>query len=207
MPTYKLTYFTGRGRAEIIRLILAQGGVEYEDERIPGDKWPELKPKTPTGCLPFMTVDGAMISESQALAAFVAEVAGLHGDTPLNKARAHMVAEATNVVFNKMVENHFIKDETKKAEEGKKLKEETMPGFMGRMEKILVANEGGDGWIVGSSVTYADIVLLNLFNTISLYGDSAFAKGDAPKLAALVKKVEALPNIKKWLENRPESSF
>ncbi len=44
MPQYKLTYFNIRGRAEVARLLFAQGGVEYEDCRIKGDDWPSLKP-------------------------------------------------------------------------------------------------------------------------------------------------------------------
>ena len=44
MSTYKLTYFNFRGRAEIIRYILAQAEVEYEDLRISFEEWPALKP-------------------------------------------------------------------------------------------------------------------------------------------------------------------
>ncbi len=45
MPGMKLYYFKGRGRAEIIRLTLAQGGIEYEDVRMewPSQQWEELK--------------------------------------------------------------------------------------------------------------------------------------------------------------------
>ena len=35
MTTYKLTYFPARARAELIRLIFAQVGVEYENVRLP----------------------------------------------------------------------------------------------------------------------------------------------------------------------------
>jgi len=42
--SYKLTYFNGRGRAELSRLIFAQAGVPYEDVRIEGAQWPQLKP-------------------------------------------------------------------------------------------------------------------------------------------------------------------
>lgn len=38
MPSYKLTYFNGRGRAELARLIFAAAGVPFEDERI--SDWP-----------------------------------------------------------------------------------------------------------------------------------------------------------------------
>ena len=35
----KLTYFNGRGRGELSRLILAQAGVDYEDHRVGFDEW------------------------------------------------------------------------------------------------------------------------------------------------------------------------
>ena len=44
MGKLKLIYFNGRGRGEPARLILAQAGVEYEDERIEFEDWPALKP-------------------------------------------------------------------------------------------------------------------------------------------------------------------
>ena len=42
MPSYKLTYFNGRGRGEISRMIFTAAGVKFEDVRIEGD-WPKLK--------------------------------------------------------------------------------------------------------------------------------------------------------------------
>lgn len=43
LPTYKLIYFNARGRAEHIRYIFAYAGIDYIDERIPKERWPELK--------------------------------------------------------------------------------------------------------------------------------------------------------------------
>ncbi len=39
-----LTYFDSRGRAELARLIMAAGGIDYEDKRITGEEWEKLKP-------------------------------------------------------------------------------------------------------------------------------------------------------------------
>ena len=44
MTKIKLTYFDGRGRGELSRLILAYGGQPWEDDRISFEQWPGLKP-------------------------------------------------------------------------------------------------------------------------------------------------------------------
>ena len=43
-PKVQLLYFDGRGRGEIIRMILSYGGVEFEDKRVKMEEWPQLKP-------------------------------------------------------------------------------------------------------------------------------------------------------------------
>ena len=43
--SYKLYYFNSRGRAEVIRIILAQAGVKYDDVRFEAEQWAkEYKP-------------------------------------------------------------------------------------------------------------------------------------------------------------------
>lgn len=44
MATVKLTYLDFKGRAELLRFILAQAGVDFEDIRIKPDKWAEKMP-------------------------------------------------------------------------------------------------------------------------------------------------------------------
>ncbi len=39
-----LTYFDNNFRAELTRLTLYAGGVQFEDRRLPKSEWPELKP-------------------------------------------------------------------------------------------------------------------------------------------------------------------
>ncbi len=44
MPHYKLIYAEAKGLGEIIRMIFAQAGVDYEDVRQTKEQWEQLKP-------------------------------------------------------------------------------------------------------------------------------------------------------------------
>ena len=44
MPTYKLQYFDGQGRAELARLLFSAAGVAFEDDRLGGETWQTVKP-------------------------------------------------------------------------------------------------------------------------------------------------------------------
>ena len=44
MAAIKLTYLDYKGRAELLRFILAQAGVEFQDNRIKPEKWAEEMP-------------------------------------------------------------------------------------------------------------------------------------------------------------------
>ena len=45
MKKVKLTYFNGRGRAEVARLILSIAGEVFEDDRVEFSDWEALKPR------------------------------------------------------------------------------------------------------------------------------------------------------------------
>lgn len=58
-PQITLTYFNIEAAAEKVRLALVMTGTEFEDKRINFDEWGALKPTTPYGQLPLMTVTSA----------------------------------------------------------------------------------------------------------------------------------------------------
>ena len=44
MPSYRLTYYNARGRAETARLLFAVKGQDYVDRRMDQAEWDALKP-------------------------------------------------------------------------------------------------------------------------------------------------------------------
>ncbi|XP_050494901.1 hematopoietic prostaglandin D synthase-like isoform X2 [Bombus huntii] len=78
-PTYKLIYFNARGSAEHIRYIFAYIGIEYTDERIPLQLWPEYKDSMPYKKLPVLEVDGKPVAQADAVARYLARKYDLMG--------------------------------------------------------------------------------------------------------------------------------
>jgi glutathione S-transferase len=83
MPSYKLNYFNGRGRAEITRLIFTAAGVSFTDNRIAD--WPATRDETPLGQLPYLTVDDVKLPQSISIARFAARETNLAGRTNLEQ--------------------------------------------------------------------------------------------------------------------------
>merc|ERR1712198_492289 len=89
MPQYHLIYFNLRARGELTRWLLQYGGVTYTEERIEFADWPARKPSTPTGKLPILMVDDEPLTQSIAIARYVAQEVGLVPEDNLQAAFAN----------------------------------------------------------------------------------------------------------------------
>jgi len=207
MPQYKLTYFDIRGRAEGIRYILKQAGVDFEDNRVSGDTWAAYKPKTPFGQIPVLEVDGKMLAQSCAIGRYLARAHKLAGCDDWEAARCDMIVDWSIDLLMKLrpaVTAMFGKDMEKMKTEVEAQKKEAIPAFLNEYEKML--KENGSGWFVGKNVTWADLVVAELMSRLSEVVDPTILSSHAG-VKGHVEKVHALPNIKKWVETRPKNSF
>lgn len=121
-PTIKITYFDITGKAELLRLILSAGNMDFEDIRIKKEDWPALKPSkwiitktfdvgslleqrvyfpiaAPFGQLPTMEYDGEIYAQTNAIAKFLAKKAGLAGNDDLEQLKMDMFMEYMNDIF------------------------------------------------------------------------------------------------------------
>ncbi|XP_077998947.1 putative glutathione S-transferase 6 [Glandiceps talaboti] len=206
MPKYVLTYFNVRARVEVSRMIFAAAGVDFEDVRVPFEQWPEKKKKVPFGALPVLEVDGTTIAQSLAIARFLANEFGLAGKTNLEKAKVDMIGDAFNDLFTGIVKWWFTKDEAEKKELREVYVTKTVPNTLAALVKLLEANNGGNGFFVGDSLTWADLAFL--VHCDYYLGRLKDANLLAPhkKLVALRERLVKLPKIKKYFDTRPESN-
>ena len=92
-PQYKLVYFDARGVAETARFIFAYANIPYEDVRVKHEEWPELKPKTPFGQLPYLEVNGKPYAQSVAFTRLLAKKYKLAGTSDEEQAQVDAIVD------------------------------------------------------------------------------------------------------------------
>merc|ERR550532_276457 len=200
----KLTYFNLKGRAELARLILAQAEVEYEDCRISREEWESVKPTTPLGKLPLLEVEGEVLAQSVAIARYLARQHGLAGNTEIAAAQADMVIDSLADLMGPVAAMMRESDEQKKADMKKSFSSETLPGWLTMLERLLTRRGGKH--FAGGELTWADLAVFNVIENMN--GRLAdFNIQDYPSLEGLTGMVRDLPNINKWLRERPVTPF
>ncbi|EFA00065.1 glutathione S-transferase [Tribolium castaneum] len=198
-PNYKLIYFNARGRAEHIRFIFAYAGVEYEDERIPREKWPEIKKRTPFGMLPVLEIDGKAVAQSNAVARYLARQYGLAGRNEWEALQCDVLVDTLGDLKQVLAQFRMEQDPIKKEEKKARLMKETIPFYLSKFEKILSEN---NGFSVGSEITWCDFVFaVSLENFEHIFGKAALDQ--YPALKALKIKVYSIPSINAWVSKRP----
>ncbi|XP_001639531.2 hematopoietic prostaglandin D synthase [Nematostella vectensis] len=208
MPSYKLYYFDGRGRAEPARLAFAAAGIEYEDKRMQFEEWPKIKKEidAPFGQVPLLVIDDKIkLAQSLAIMTYIAREGGLAPVNSLDIAMCDMIVGAEEDFVQKQYKWLFEKDEAKKTELGEALEKTHLPAFVEALTRILKKNDNKTGFLVTDKMTYADIVVFNVFNNLS--STDGFSLDKFPEIKAHHDLVAANEGIKAWLEKRPKTSF
>ncbi|XP_070544989.1 S-crystallin SL11-like [Ptychodera flava] len=209
---YKLTYFNFNARAEVIRLIFAAAGVQYEDERLAvspfEQEWAVVNKSFPFQQLPVLEIEGGVVlAQSHAIARYLANEFGFAGKTNLEKAKVDMIADATEELYSPMrVYFHAKYNNAKHLQAAFDDIFVKLPHGMSNLERLLTKNNGGDGFFVGDSLTWADLKFFGRIGNNIQRLNPEFLK-QYPKLNTLCDRVAAIPRIKEWIEKRPEVQF
>jgi len=234
----KLTYFNGRGLAETSRLVFAAACVDFEDNRYPLTvlDWATFKMERKefdedkaTGKLwqsmdklPFLEVEGEVISQSKAIERFLASKFDMMGSTPLEAAKIDSLCEWVRD-FKDMYQKVRNASADEKEEAKSKFFGETLPERLVAFNKIVavtvtssqcseenVFNFTGSEqlYAVGNKLSLADIVIYAFL--VEFFDDKELAQKayeTCDKLKAVVNTVSNVEGIKKWLETRPQTPF
>lgn len=215
-PSIKLTYFDIEGKAEPVRLALVLSGTEFEDERVQFSDWPAMKPTTPYGKLPVMTIDGGPAkTQSEAMLRYVGAT---FSSTLYPPASLYEIEEAIGLIkdlqdswgpclYIGMRPQAFgYPSDFSKTEEGKNLVKrmrETwvaneLPAFCKWLEEMMEKN--GGVWLASKeSPTIADCMAVPTLRAFSR-GHIDYVPKDVlhefPKICAYIERFCALDEIK-----------
>jgi glutathione S-transferase len=211
MPQYKLSYFDIRGLAEPTRMMFAHADVPYTDDRVAREDWPNRKAEMPFGQMPVLEIDGKeKIAQSQAINRYLARQFGLAGKTPIEEAKVDMIADLFKDQSNEIREYFMVAAGFKEGDKDKLCKEVLCPAvekYGAYLEKFL--EQSGSGFLVGSGPTWVDFLYADSnAKLIDMGGDSCKHTFDKfPLLKAHIHHIHELPNVKKYVETRPERKF
>jgi len=157
----------------------------------------------PTGQVPVLQVGDEMISQSIAIARYLAKQHGLAGKDDWEQARADMFVDGIGDMNGPMEPVFFEQDPVKKQEMFKEAVENKILPFVQIMERQLKKN--GSGTLVGQSITWADLAYYHFLENPIF--DGVDLKKNCPHSRRLVTTIENDPSIKKWILTRPKTQF
>lgn len=201
----EIIYFGGRGRAELSRLINAEGKLGYKDSRL-GAEWAALKPKTPTGQLPVLKIGDNLFAQSCAIQRFLAKQAKLIPADEIQAFAVDTIDESVNDLYNAWLKTFFSKDD--RENKFKAFIENDWQQWASFFEKTLDKNNDGkeEGFLVGKTLTFADLSVFNAVDHITfLNGYRLLA--NFPKLKAFYRRIKERPNIAAYLAQRPVTDY
>ncbi|KAI5929646.1 Glutathione S-transferase P [Manis javanica] len=203
MPPYTIVYFAVRGRCEATRMLLADQGQSWKEEVVTKETWLQgpLKASCLYGQLPKFQDGDLTLYQSNAILRHLGRTLGLYGKDQLEAALVDMVndgVEDLRCKYTTLIYTNY--------EAGKEDYVKALPGHLKPFETLLSQNQGGQAFIVGDQISFADYNLLDL-----LLNHQVLAPGcldSFPLLSAYVVRLSARPKLKAFLAspehvNRP----
>jgi glutathione S-transferase len=212
-----LIYFAARGRAELIRLVLAEAGVEYDEHHVgrgtpPAHGRPtDMAELKAAGVLPFGAVPvweepgGFRLAQSAAIAGHLARRHGLRGASPLEEARCDELLGCVDDVRLELRKIQTSAAEERAAVRGQILST-VLPRWLGDLERHLRPSLDATGFTVSGSLTLADLALWYLLELIQDNGLGAALEA-CPALRAFAGRIAARPRIAAYLSSPRRPAF
>ncbi len=212
-----LIYFPARGRAELIRLVLAEAGVEYDEHHVgrgtpPAHGRPtDLAELKATGVLPFGAVPvweepgGLRLAQSAAIANHLARGHGLRGGSPLEEARCDELLGCVDDVRLELRKIHLAAAD-RRAAVREEILSTVLPRWLGDLERHLRPSLDATGFAVSGSLTVADLALWYLLELVQDNGLGA-ALETCPALRAFAGRIASRPRMAAYLSSPRRPAF
>ncbi|HTS54769.1 MAG TPA: glutathione S-transferase [Burkholderiales bacterium] len=226
---YELYYWPGiQGRGEFIRLALEEAGADYVDvARLPqrdGGGMAALTRlledpavKRPPFAPPFLKAGRIVIGQSANILQFLGPRLGLVPEDEANRLWAHqlqltiadLVVEAHDIHHPIAASLYYDDQKPEARRRAPHFTGERIPKFLDYFERVLAANSGGRGHMVGRTLSYVDLSIFQLIAGLRYAFPKTMTrlKAEYPGLLALHERVAARPNIAAYLASERRVPF
>jgi glutathione S-transferase len=218
---YELYYWTGiQGRGEFVRLALEEAGADYVDVARNFKSMKEGAPALmaflagpdiahPAFAAPVLKDGDILIGQTSAILLYLGDKLGLAPRDSVTRIWTHQIQLTIADLVGEVHDAHHplggnIYYDQQKAEARRRtehFRETRIPRFLGWLEKILARNSDGPNFLVGATLTYAD---LSLFQAVEglCYAFPHYMTRTLPatsRVAALHAAVAKRPRIAAYL--------
>ena len=197
MTTYKLTYFDiDSGRAEPVRIAFHAAGIDFEDNRISFVAFNEMRHTTRFSSVPVLEIDGAAVTQSNAIARYVGKMAGLYPEDAL---QALYCDEAMGAIEDLL--HHTVHTFGLQGEELKAAREKLVDGWLSVYLKGLaeLLERGGGEYFADGRITIGDLKVFtqtrSLLSGILDHVPSDIVERLAPALVEHKERIENDPIV------------
>lgn len=205
MTRYKLTYFDiDGGRAEPIRIAFHAAGIDFEDNRISFAEFGEMRSTTRFNSVPVLEIDGAQVTQSNAMSRYVGKMAGLYPVDDLQALYCDEVLGALEDLSNRIVRTFGLpEDELKAARE--ELVDGWLTTFLRGLDQLLI--RGGGEYFANNQLTVADLRAFvqsrSLGSGILDYVPKDIVQQVAPGLFQHQERISVDPRVVAYYATRP----
>ena len=195
---------------ERTRLALAIGNIKFTDERIAFSNWRDLKPSTPWGSLPILTLsNGTVVAQQKAILRLVGKETGLYPTDPIDAAKVDELMDALDDISAMVTKigQGLEKDAKEEARKDACEKNGAVHTFFAKIDTAIGTNDKS-AFAVGESMTIADLFIYcscSFFLSGFFDGVPADAIDSFEKLAKLRKAVRSHDSVCKWYDNLDSS--
>ena len=197
MTSYKLTYFDiDGGRAEPIRIAFHAAGIDFEDDRISFVTFGEMRHTTRFSSVPVLEIDGAAVTQSNAIACYVGKMAGLYPEDAQQALYCDEAMEAIEDLLHHTVHTFGLQgEELQRARE--KLVDGWLSVYLTGLAELL--SRGGGEYFADGRMTVGDLKVFtqtrSLLNGTLDHVPTDIVERLAPELVEHKERIEKDPIV------------
>ncbi|EGF31459.1 Glutathione S-transferase [Oxalobacteraceae bacterium IMCC9480] len=213
-----------QGRGEFIRLALEAADADYIDVARGEDGMTQLLDTLQSTAIihppfapPFIRVDGAVIAQVAGILQALGPQLELVPSDEAGRAWVHQCQLTIADFVGEVHDTHhpvggsaYYEDQKPEAlRRSTEFRRERLSKFLHYFESILERNPAGDTWLVGDTLSYADLSMFQMLAGLGYAFPKAMARVgvEVPRLLALQQRVALVPNVARYLRSKRRLDF